>query len=105
MFYKCYRNVYGMVMLIEDQAACPFSLFYFFKQMILLFCFVFSAWFYHSTFENSKSQKPAPKPLMSQIPGINGSQDDEAAGQSKSYFKDTDSKYVRLAKQGGRRGK
>lgn len=40
---------------------------------------------------------------MSQIPGINGCQDGKPPGQNRPYYKDTDSKYVRLAKQGGRR--
>lgn len=62
-----------------------------------------SAWFYHTPFESSKSDKPTPKPLMSQIPGINGCHDDTASGSTRPYYKDTDTKYVRLAKQGGRR--
>ncbi|KAK3083152.1 hypothetical protein FSP39_015185 [Pinctada imbricata] len=57
-------------------------------------------WFYHAPAKR-QSKEPIPVPVTSQIPGLNYELPYEEEPQ-KLLFKDTDTKYVRLAKQGGR---
>ncbi|VDI41498.1 Hypothetical predicted protein [Mytilus galloprovincialis] len=60
-------------------------------------------WFYHAPAKPKVPSEPVPLPATSQIPGLNA----EIEGQYqddpiKPLFRETDSKYIRLAKQGGR---
>ena len=43
-----------------------------------------------------------PAPLVSQIPGLGGPTPPSPDSSRRNLFRDTDSDYVRLAKQGGR---
>lgn len=62
-------------------------------------------WFYHAP---AKRQDPKSEPVLvpaaSQIPGLNSDLPPEDDIQ-RSLFRDTDTKYVRLAKSGGRQSK
>ncbi|XP_068688855.1 uncharacterized protein C7orf57 homolog isoform X2 [Montipora foliosa] len=65
-------------------------------------------WFYHApSKKSSKSAKPAPP--ASQIPGIGGLKDELANPEQddrhfrRKWIRDTDSKYIKLAKAGGRK--
>ena len=68
--------------------------------------FFFSGWFYHAPARARRSEDPVLYPPMSQIPGLT---DDEALPPDdnpvRPVFRDTDTKYVRLAKEGGRKSK
>ena len=79
------------------------------KQKCCVFTFVqysyglFPGWFYHAP-ARRQSVDPVLYPPMSQIPGLtedDGSQDEPV----RPLLKDTDSAYIRLAKQGGRASK
>ena len=68
----------------------------------------FPDWFYHApSKKSSKSAKPAPP--ASQIPGIGGLKDELANPEQddrhfrRKWIRDTDSKYIKLAKAGGRK--
>ena len=50
------------------------------------------------------STEPVPVPITSQIPGLSDLPPEFDDKPREMYFKDTDSKYIRLAKQGGRKG-
>ncbi|XP_062600842.1 uncharacterized protein C7orf57 homolog [Saccostrea cucullata] len=58
-------------------------------------------WFYHAPAKRQPKSEPVPVPYTSQIPGLNTDLPPEEEAQ-RSLFKDTDTKYVRLAKSGGR---
>ena len=66
-------------------------------------------WFYHAP-KTTKSDKPSKALPVSQIPGI-GDLDNspvdlyEDKHLRRKWIRDTDSKYVKLAKEGGRKGK
>lgn len=49
-----------------------------------------------------QSRQQVPAPALSQIPGLNKAAGDLSLNPPKQLFRDTDSAYVRLAKQGGR---
>ncbi|XP_052812286.1 uncharacterized protein C7orf57 homolog isoform X2 [Mya arenaria] len=59
-----------------------------------------AGWFYHAP-ARRRSLEPVGYPAMSQIPGL---AEDEGPPEEppRSLFRETDTKYVRLAKQGGR---
>ena len=66
----------------------------------------FSGWFYHAPARAHRSDDPMLYPPMSQIPGL--TEDDALPpddSQPRPLFRDSDTKYVRLAKEGGRRSK
>lgn len=55
-----------------------------------------------------RSEKAVGAPPVSQIPGLSGLQDPpngHMLGTRRYWIKETDSEYVKLAKQGGRPGK
>ncbi|XP_064646918.1 uncharacterized protein C7orf57-like [Lineus longissimus] len=60
-------------------------------------------WMYHMAPKSRVDDDPESYPPPSQIPGLNGEEiiQDENEGV-RGWIKDTDSKYIRLAKQGGR---
>lgn len=59
-----------------------------------------AGWFYHAP-ARKQSNEAVLYPAMSQIPGL--SEDDGAPDEPiRPLFRDTDTKYIRLAKQGGR---
>ncbi|KAL3854470.1 hypothetical protein ACJMK2_013738 [Sinanodonta woodiana] len=62
-----------------------------------------AGWFYHAPGKRRELEDPVSYPAMSQIPGLG---DDgltsEGEPPPRSLFKESDTKYVRLAKQGGR---
>ncbi|ESO99208.1 hypothetical protein LOTGIDRAFT_205260 [Lottia gigantea] len=60
-------------------------------------------WFYHAPAKREEKPDPAPTPYISQIPGLSEYEDDQPTQPQGLYFKDTDSKFIRLSKQGGRK--
>ncbi|XP_023605160.1 uncharacterized protein C7orf57 homolog, partial [Myotis lucifugus] len=63
-------------------------------------------WYYHLPVK--RSEKAVDAPPMSQIPGLSELRDTPGGhllGTRRYWVKDTDSEYVKLAKQGGRPGK
>lgn len=63
-------------------------------------------WYYHHP--GKRSEKAVDVPPASQIPGLSHwaeSHDGSALGTRRYWIKETDSEYVKLAKQGGRPGK
>ncbi|XP_069107769.1 uncharacterized protein C7orf57 homolog [Argopecten irradians] len=61
-----------------------------------------AGWFYHAP-ARRKNVEPVLVPPTSQIPGLNDPIEGEMAGdQVRPLYRDTDTKYIRLAKQGGR---
>ncbi|XP_050418316.2 uncharacterized protein C7orf57 [Patella vulgata] len=62
-------------------------------------------WFYHAPAKrNTKSTEPVDTPYISQIPGLSEiPQEEFTTDPHKLYFKETDTKFVRMAKQGGRK--
>lgn len=74
----------------------------------VFFFFFVPDWFYHAPSQKtSTSAKPAPP--ASQIPGIGGLKDEFANPEQddrhfrRKWIRDTDSKYIKLAKAGGRK--
>ena len=67
--------------------------------------FYFTGWFYHAPARAKKSDDPVLYPPMSQIPGLAGDDGDQEGDLPRPLFRDTDTKYIRLAKEGGRRSK
>ncbi len=71
--------------------------------------FLFLDWFYHAPGKKDKTVKFADVIPASQIPGL-GNHDDGPVDLSedihlrRKWIRDTDSKYVKLAKAGGRKG-
>lgn len=68
-----------------------------------------SDWFYHAPHKRTETSEDTP--AASQIPGLSGivkdSEQEDEWGETSSrrmVVYETDSKYVKLAKQGGRRG-
>ncbi|XP_070570387.1 uncharacterized protein C7orf57-like isoform X2 [Ptychodera flava] len=62
-------------------------------------------WFYHAPAKRHEAE-PVEYPAPSQIPGLSGvilDDREDDTGTKRGYYKETDSKYVRLAKQGGRK--
>ena len=57
-------------------------------------------WFYHAPARRVHNE-PVGYPAMSQIPGL-AEDDGRPEELPRPLFRDTDTKYVRLAKQGGR---
>lgn len=60
-----------------------------------------TGWFYHAPAKVAQGKEPVAVPPPSQIPGLDGHMDYEPEEQ-KQYIKESDSAYIRLAKQGGR---
>lgn len=67
-----------------------------------------SEWFYHAP--SKRTSKPAKQaPAASQIPGIGGLKDEFVNPEQddrhfrRKWIRDTDSKYIKLAKKGGRK--
>ena len=61
-----------------------------------------SGWFYHAPAKKKNSEPVVPPPL-SQIPGLSNEAYLQAEDLPKGrWIRETDSKYVQLAKQGGR---
>ena len=68
-----------------------------------------SDWFYHIPAARSKSTASVAIPVQSQIPGLSNVAED-LTDENDRHFKrkwirDTDSKYVKLAKAGGRKSR
>lgn len=61
-----------------------------------------TGWFYHAPHKASHAAGPQAVPPPSQIPGLNGCEDDTSQDPQPMWIKDTDSPYIRMAKQGGR---
>ena len=65
-------------------------------------------WYYHAPSKRT-TKSPKPVPAASQIPGIGGLKDELANPESddrhfrRKWIRDTDSKYIKLAKGGGRK--
>ncbi|XP_033126374.1 uncharacterized protein C7orf57 homolog [Anneissia japonica] len=64
-------------------------------------------WFYHAPVKRSEHTAPIEYPAVSQIPGLNSLAQniDDENGAKVGWIKDTDTKYIKLAKMGGRKGK
>lgn len=63
-------------------------------------------WYYHLPVK--RSEKPVGAPPASQIPGLSDMRDSPSVNLPRArryWIKETDSEYVKLAKQGGRPGK
>ncbi|XP_071103873.1 uncharacterized protein C7orf57 homolog [Haliotis cracherodii] len=60
-------------------------------------------WFYHAPERRKVNAEPVEVPLTSQIPGLSDLPPEFDDKPREMYFKDTDTKYIRLAKQGGRK--
>lgn len=74
------------------------------KSSTKLFLLSLSGWFYHAPAPAaSRSDEPAPAPAPSQIPGLSDLPYEEEQPRLTN-LRDTDTKYIRLAKQGGRPG-
>lgn len=70
-------------------------------------CYLCLDWFYNVP--SKRSQEPAKDaPAPSQIPGLSNIPDDLTNENDRTarrkWIRDTDSKYIKLAKAGGRRG-
>ena len=65
-------------------------------------------WYYHAPIKRT-TKSPKAAPPASQIPGIGGLKDEFANPESderhfrRKWIRDTDSKYIKMAKQGGRK--
>ena len=65
-------------------------------------------WYYHAPSKRT-TKSPKPAPPASQIPGIGGLKDELADPEKddrhfrRKWIRDTDSKYIKLAKAGGRK--
>lgn len=67
-------------------------------------------WFYHIPAARSKNPPSVIAPIQSQIPGLGEIPEDAIANDNDKHFKrkwirDTDSKYVKLGKAGGRKSR
>ncbi|EDV26340.1 Uncharacterized protein C7orf57-like protein [Trichoplax sp. H2] len=64
-------------------------------------------WFYHAPNKKLDSEeKNAQMPVLSQVPGLSdvaGEDSDPFAKSKKGWIRDTDSRYIQMAKQGGRK--
>ncbi|XP_067686203.1 uncharacterized protein C7orf57 homolog [Haliotis asinina] len=60
-------------------------------------------WFYHAPLRRKEGVEPVEVPITSQIPGLSDLPPEFDDKPREMYFKDTDTKYIRLAKQGGRK--
>ncbi|XP_076471579.1 uncharacterized protein C7orf57 homolog [Babylonia areolata] len=60
-------------------------------------------WFYHAPARKSESQEPVGVPPTSQIPGLGETEVLEQEEPREMVFRDTDTKYIRMAKMGGRK--
>ncbi|KAJ8320026.1 hypothetical protein KUTeg_001613 [Tegillarca granosa] len=60
-----------------------------------------AGWFYHAPAKRTVPKEPPLLPLTSQIPGLNNLPP-QPEDEPKALYRDTDSKYIRLAKKGGR---
>ncbi|KAL5005978.1 hypothetical protein ScPMuIL_017136 [Solemya velum] len=59
-------------------------------------------WFYHAPPKRREQEEPVAVPPTSQIPGLNEATEEPYYDPIRPLYKDTDTKYIRLAKQGGR---
>lgn len=74
------------------------------------FNFLFPDWFYHAPAAKAEGPSCTVAPAPSQIPGLSNIPDNSVVEQDERCFRrkwvrDTDSKYVKLAKAGGRKRK
>jgi len=68
--------------------------------------FFITGWFYHAPAKPQAHKEPVMLPPTSQVPGLNYEIDGQYPEDlPKPLFRETDTKYVRLAKQGGRQSK
>ena len=62
-----------------------------------------SGWFYHAPTKR-QNKEPVLVGPASQIPGLNNAEDLSPDEPVKPLFRETDTKYIRLCKEGGRHG-
>lgn len=61
-------------------------------------------WFYHAPPRSNERTEPVGAPPLSQIPGLSNLSHLPPEEKKQMWFKDSDTAYIQLAKQGGRRG-
>lgn len=64
-----------------------------------------TGWFYHAPTKKETDYQPVGAPPPSQIPGLGQMEEFEQEKPKELVFRETDTKYIRLAKMGGRKGK
>ena len=71
----------------------------------MLNCSFVPGWFYHAPAKKVQKEEPVGAPPPSQIPGMWGTDAPlEKEEPREMVFRDTDTKYIRMAKMGGRKG-
>lgn len=79
-------------------------------EVLKLVSVIYLDWFYHIPAARPKNSSAVVVPIQSQIPGLSNIPEDSITKENEQRFKrkwirDTDSKYVKLAKAGGRKSK
>ncbi|PVD39097.1 hypothetical protein C0Q70_01725 [Pomacea canaliculata] len=62
-----------------------------------------AGWFYHAPTKKETDYQPVGAPPPSQIPGLGQMEEFEQEKPKELVFRETDTKYIRLAKMGGRK--